>query len=423
MVAGQEEPAPAEVRQGEGEHPAELLDALLAPLLVSVYDDLGVGVRHELVPFAPQLLLQFEVVVHLAVVGDPQRPVLVRHRLVAALRVNDGEPAVAEGHVVAPQEPDPVRPAVGDGRGHPLDLKLVWGGPVPAHDAGDSTHRFIKRGRATSHCANDLSSLAAPYSADAAHNPPSPHARSAEGGHFSTRLGALPSACREVRTWWRRHSSRIDESMRGDLSRLSPDTHQCGAGAHRTPPVSVPRAPRALRAALVFPRSPSIITAAVCSHMRRGLNSLSMRRRFAAPSSARRDGSATSRRIRSAKAPSSPGGARNSYPPGPTASRTPGMSVAANASPAAILSKTPFGLLSARELNTPRSAAPRRPDTSCTSPRKRMLLPSSKSYARAFEAWWVLSELSRRPASSSTAERPVSCKERTTRRHARSNVS
>ena len=96
-IAGEEELAPARVPDREGEHPVQALDARGALLLVEVDDRLGVGRGPEAVPARLEPGAQLAVVVDLAVVGDPDRPVLVGHRLMAGGReVDDREPPMAE---------------------------------------------------------------------------------------------------------------------------------------------------------------------------------------------------------------------------------------------------------------------------------------------------------------------------------------
>jgi hypothetical protein len=74
-VAGEHEPLPPHVPKGDGEHPAQALDEVQAPLLVGVGDDLAVGLRREDVPEAPELLPQGLEVVDLAVAGCDDAPI------------------------------------------------------------------------------------------------------------------------------------------------------------------------------------------------------------------------------------------------------------------------------------------------------------------------------------------------------------
>ena len=85
-VPREHELAAAAVPDGEGEHPVQARHAGRALLLVEVQDRLGVGPRAVRVALGLELGAQRLVVVDLAVVGDPDGPVLVGHRLVAGGR-------------------------------------------------------------------------------------------------------------------------------------------------------------------------------------------------------------------------------------------------------------------------------------------------------------------------------------------------
>jgi hypothetical protein len=65
-------------------------------LFVQVDEYLGVAVRPETVARALQVAAQFAVVVDLTVLNDVDGLVLVGHRLVARLEVDDREPARRE---------------------------------------------------------------------------------------------------------------------------------------------------------------------------------------------------------------------------------------------------------------------------------------------------------------------------------------
>ena len=78
---------------------------------------------------APQLL----VVVDLAVEDDPDRAVLVRDRLVAAVEIDDAEAAHAERDAVADVHTLIVGAAMRHGAAHGANLVLVNRLPVPAN--------------------------------------------------------------------------------------------------------------------------------------------------------------------------------------------------------------------------------------------------------------------------------------------------
>ena len=141
-VAGDEEPLPARVPDGEREHSRQPLRQRVAPLLVSMDQHFGVAARPEDVPFRDQLLAQRQVVVDLAVEGDGDGAVLVVHRLRAVLReIDDREAAVSEGHRPGAEVAAAVGTAVRDDVGHPTQQRLIRGTILVAvYEAADAAH-------------------------------------------------------------------------------------------------------------------------------------------------------------------------------------------------------------------------------------------------------------------------------------------
>ena len=68
-----------------------------------------------------QLLAQLDVVEDLAVEGDPDALVVVRHRLRAGRKIDDGKPRMGEAEAVAVARPLAVRAAVAQLREHPAE--------------------------------------------------------------------------------------------------------------------------------------------------------------------------------------------------------------------------------------------------------------------------------------------------------------
>ena len=104
-VAREEQRPRARVPDREGEHPAKILQAVRALLLVEVEDDFRVGVGAELVSLRDERRAQFLEIVDLAVEDDPDRAVLVRERLMSLGQVNDAQPAMAESDAARPLSP------------------------------------------------------------------------------------------------------------------------------------------------------------------------------------------------------------------------------------------------------------------------------------------------------------------------------
>ena len=141
-VAGEEEPALVPVPDGEGEHPAQPLGKLFAPLFVAVDQDLGVAVALEDVALGDELPLEIEEVVDLAVEGDPDGPVLVGHRLRAGRgEIDDRQAPVPESERAFDVDAATVRTAMRDHVGHAGE-ELAVGGMrrISIQEATDAAH-------------------------------------------------------------------------------------------------------------------------------------------------------------------------------------------------------------------------------------------------------------------------------------------
>src|SRR5687768_18519658 len=88
-VPGDEEDVRSGIPDGEGEHATQTRDAVLAELLVGVNYDLGVAGGSEAMSAGQQLLPKLREIVDLAVEDDPDRAVLIGHRLNRRFQVDD----------------------------------------------------------------------------------------------------------------------------------------------------------------------------------------------------------------------------------------------------------------------------------------------------------------------------------------------
>ena len=79
------------VPDSDGELSVEILQTVGAVILIEMQDSLGVAVRREAVPASLQLRAQFDVVEDFAIEDDPQRPVLIPDRLLAAAEIDDAQ--------------------------------------------------------------------------------------------------------------------------------------------------------------------------------------------------------------------------------------------------------------------------------------------------------------------------------------------
>ena len=90
-IAGERQGAFHGIVDGESEDALQTLrQPAKAPLLVAVHQNLGIAAGLETMTLCPELCTQNTVVVDLTVEDGPDRPVLVAHRLIAGVKVNDG---------------------------------------------------------------------------------------------------------------------------------------------------------------------------------------------------------------------------------------------------------------------------------------------------------------------------------------------
>src|SRR6266545_2209815 len=114
-ITCREQLVPARVVNRKGKHPIQASETVVPPLLVSLEHHFGVALGAEGMSKGVELLTNLSVVVDLAVVGNPERPVVVAHGLVTGRReVDYCETAVAEAaaSLVEPGKPSIVRTAV-----------------------------------------------------------------------------------------------------------------------------------------------------------------------------------------------------------------------------------------------------------------------------------------------------------------------
>ena len=139
-ITGQEQSGPPAVPDREGEHAVEAQGQPLTPILVTMDQDLGIrmmGAKN--MAGAQQLSTQLGVVVDLAIENDTDRVVLVPHRLMATLDVENGETPVTDPKrpTIIREKSLSVRSAMSEGRGHRLDIRP----PAFTKEAGDTAHQ------------------------------------------------------------------------------------------------------------------------------------------------------------------------------------------------------------------------------------------------------------------------------------------
>src|SRR5271165_2219037 len=128
------------VPDGEGKHAAETREALVAVLLVGMNDGFSVAMALIAVSSGFELGTDVGVIEDFAVVGDPQRFVLVGHRLAAGGEVNDAQTTVAEGDFALHIKPGAIRTAVRDDVRHGTDHARVGGVAVGTKNSRYAAH-------------------------------------------------------------------------------------------------------------------------------------------------------------------------------------------------------------------------------------------------------------------------------------------
>ena len=117
-IAGEDEPLAPLIPDRQAEHAIQPVKDFCSPLLVAVDNDLRVGTRTEDVSGALEFLAQLREVVDLAIKHDPDRLVLVGHRLMTAREVDNRETTESESQAAGVEVALVVRPPVRDGRCH-----------------------------------------------------------------------------------------------------------------------------------------------------------------------------------------------------------------------------------------------------------------------------------------------------------------
>src|SRR5581483_9256834 len=113
------QPLTLRVPNRKRKHPAEVTDAFGPILFVRMEDGLSIRSRLITMPCGFKSGPESGVIIDLAVVSDPQRAILVAHRLPAALDIHHRQPPVAQVRVRIVVETKVVRPAMPDRLRHP----------------------------------------------------------------------------------------------------------------------------------------------------------------------------------------------------------------------------------------------------------------------------------------------------------------
>ena len=91
-------------------------------------------------PALNQAVTDWQFVVELAIVGDPDRGVLIGQRLRAPFEVDDREASMPQGDVSLDEKSITVGASVRDRGNHSRKDVAVGGNTLTIHEPGDSTH-------------------------------------------------------------------------------------------------------------------------------------------------------------------------------------------------------------------------------------------------------------------------------------------
>ena len=112
----------ASVPDGQAKHSIQAIQYFVAPLLVPVNDDFGIGICTKDVSVALQFPLQFRKVIDLSIKHNPNGLFLIRHGLVPAGEIDDRQPPESESKRARNKIPLVIRTSMADGFGHRFDV-------------------------------------------------------------------------------------------------------------------------------------------------------------------------------------------------------------------------------------------------------------------------------------------------------------
>src|SRR5690242_2200872 len=124
----------------ERKHPAEIFYAIRAVFFICVNDCLGVAACCVAMSRLLEFRTKRRMIENLTVVGDPDRARFVRHRLVAAGKIDNAEPPMSEIGDSVLVNALPVRAAMADGVHHPSQIRFRRRLPLEVYESGYSAH-------------------------------------------------------------------------------------------------------------------------------------------------------------------------------------------------------------------------------------------------------------------------------------------
>ncbi len=136
-VPGTEERAPALIPYSKCPHPVEPVQAVSPPLLVGVQDDTGIGRGDEPVTGSPEVFTEFGGVVDPTIKDDPERSILVCHRLPA---IADREASMRKPDGTGEAGTLTIRAAMTEALPHGSEEVCIRLPPVQGKLPGDTAH-------------------------------------------------------------------------------------------------------------------------------------------------------------------------------------------------------------------------------------------------------------------------------------------
>src|SRR5438132_13589787 len=114
------------VPNGEGKHPAKLINAFFAVFFPGMQNDFGVRLSTKPVASLDELLSKFDKVVDFAVEDNPSRFIFVGHRLATAGKINNAQAIEGKTDVAPAQLPVVIRSTMPRDLAHTIEQRLFY---------------------------------------------------------------------------------------------------------------------------------------------------------------------------------------------------------------------------------------------------------------------------------------------------------
>ena len=125
----EDKPLASLIPDGEAEHTVEMIEDIGAPLLVPMYDHFSIASRAKGVTKPFELTAKLGEIIDFTIKDDPNGFLLIRHGLMAALKVDDRQTPEAKAESPRKEIPFVVRAPMYEGSSHGLEslpVQLVF---------------------------------------------------------------------------------------------------------------------------------------------------------------------------------------------------------------------------------------------------------------------------------------------------------